>query len=283
MHLLHTETIVGSNPSDSTKIMIKTTYAVQTYDGGNNQKITRFATSDRSELTRKCVSSFLVSVQQCVETVPTSIHEVHIVDDGSSEETRKWLLGVANKFKSANISITIHQHSGLGVMGCIRKCYEILRDSDGDLVYQVQDDYLFEPSAITECIDIFMQVSRDVDTHPVISPYNDPNSWQTTYRYATTPRTIVPGAKGYWIQMYDTSCSFLTSKVQFNKHWDLYEAFLAHAMDHRLEADTLNKMFVERGVLGLMRFNSIALHMQSDLEKDPYINWKERWDNVPVL
>ena len=129
---------------------------------------------------------------------------------------------------------------------------------------------------------MFMQIQRDFDTHAVISPYNDSNTWQTTYRYAVTPRMIVAGTGGYWIQMYDTSCSFLTSGIEFNKHWDLYEAFLNHPMDHRLEADTLNKMFVDRGVLGLMRFNSSALHLQSDLEKDPYIDWKAKWEAIVV-
>lgn len=260
--------------------MIKTTYALQTHDGGNNQNIKRFATSDRSELTRKCVVSFLQSVVHCAIKVPSSNHIVYIIDDGSSVRTKDWLIEIANAYQQDNVIIHVQLYKELGVMGSIRKCYEILKDANSDLVYQVQDDYLFEKDAIFECIDMFMQIQRDLNTHAVISPYNDTNTWQTTYRYKVTPRMIVPGIGGYWIQMYDTSCSFLTSKVEFNKHWDLYEVFLNHPMDNRLEADTLNKMFVTRGVLGLMRFNSAALHLQSDLEKDPYIDWEARWNAI---
>ena len=262
--------------------MVTTHYAVQTYDRANNQNIERYASNDRAEITRKCVTSFLQSVKYCANKVPSSNHIVYIIDDGSTHETQQWLEQIALKFTQDNITVEVSYSANLGVMGSIRKCYEYLRDSVGDLVYQVQDDYLFEETAIVECIDMFMQISRDLNTHPIISPYNDTNTWQTTYKYAVTPRMIVPGARGYWIQMYDTSCSFLTSSIEFNKHWDLYENFLTHAMDNKLEADTLNKMFVERDVLGLMRFNSSALHMQSNLEKDPYIDWKARWEAIAV-
>jgi hypothetical protein len=266
----------------SVNSMIKTTYALQTFDGGNNQNITRFATSDRSELTKKCVTSFLQSVVYCANNVPTSHHVVYIIDDGSSKPTQDWLSSIVELYQQDNVIINLQLHKALGVMGSVRKCYEILKNAQTDLVYQVQDDYLFDRDIVFECIDMFMQIQRDLNTHAIISPYNDSNSWQTTYRYAVTPRMVVPGAKGYWIQMYDTSCSFLTSNIEFNKHWDLYEAFLNHPMDHRLEADTLNKMFVDRGVLGLMRFNSGALHLQSDLDKDPYIDWKAKWEAIVI-
>ena len=256
-------------PAALTDPIVTINYALQTFDRGNNQDIKRYASDSRSEITKN--------------KVPESMHIVYIIDDGSTDDTVEWLKQAISTVEQNNVKLILTFSNNIGVMGSIKKCYEYLRDSAGDLVYQVQDDYLFNETAIFECVDMFMQISRDVNVHPIISPYNDTNLWQSTYRYTTTPRMIVAGINGYWIQMYDTSCSFLTSRVQFNQHWDLYEKFFNHAMDNRLEADTLNKIFVERSVLGLSKFNSCALHMQSDLEKDPYINWKDRWDSISEL
>jgi hypothetical protein len=43
-------------------------------------------------------------------------------------------------------------------MSSIRNCYEWLKFTESELVYQVQDDYLFIESAIFELIDIFFQL-----------------------------------------------------------------------------------------------------------------------------
>jgi hypothetical protein len=39
-------------------------------------------------------------------------------------------------------------------------------------------------------------------------------------------------------------------------------------------------MFTQRGILGIMPMNSVALHMQGPAEKDPYIDWKTLWDSI---
>ena len=104
---------------------------------------------------------------------------------------------------------------------------------------------------------------------------------RTSYLYRPTPRTIIPGTHRYWIQFYDVACTFMTSTEQFNKHWDLYETFLNFSPTYEnLEPESLNHMFVKRGVLGVMPVNSVALHMQGEFEKDPYIDWRSWWDAV---
>ena len=45
---------------------------------------------------------------------------------------------------------------------------------------------------------------------------------------------------------------------------------------------SINKILVERGVLGIAPLRSLALHMQTEAEKDPYIDWKSWWDNIIV-
>jgi hypothetical protein len=155
--------------------------------------------------------------------------------------------------------------------------------SDG-LVYQVQDDYLFEETAIEEMINVFNQMLVDTNSDAIVMSYNDPYFWRTHYRYASTPRVVVPGANRYWIQMYDAPCSFLTSTRQFLSNLDLCMKLTTYStQDGNMEIETINKMFVERGILGLAPITSIALHLQNEFFEDPYIDWKERWDSVPEV
>ena len=82
------------------------------------------------------------------------------------------------------------------------------------------------------------------------------------------------------------SCSFLTSHEQFSQHWDLYHCFLDlidKKNSRELENVSLNYMLTKRGVLGLIPINSLALHLQSDLEKDPHINWEILWNSINLL
>ena len=47
--------------------------------------------------------------------------------------------------------------------------------------------------------------------------------------------------------------------------------------------DSLNQMFTKKAVLGLMPIRSLSLHMQTELERDPYVDWQTLWDSIDIL
>lgn len=262
--------------------MIKVHYALQVCDTKENTNhAPRYPSRNRSEISQRSINSLLKSIKWCTEKSDQAIHTIKIFNDQSSDSTLEFINTTIKKYSSDRIIIEMESLIIGGVMNSIRACYEWMSDKGQDIVYQVQDDYLFEPNAIFEMIDVFNQLNIDLDTHAVICPYNQPIYWRIGYRYKSTPRMIVPAAHRYWIQLYDIPCTFMTSVYQFNRHWDLYNLFFSldpKGKDGGLEDLSLNKMFTEKGVLGVMPVESLALHMQTDLEKDPYIDWKERWD-----
>lgn len=256
-------------------------YALQTCDKFNNQQITRYCSTNKNEVTKKCVTSFFNSIKYVSKIRPDDFHHITIFDDHSSEDCVKFLNKKCFEYSTNNIKVYLVQLKSGGIMNSIRSCYEWLKYSNADLVYQVQDDYLFLDSAIYELIDIFLQLKSDCKTDSIVIPFNSPTLWNDTYRYQSTPRTIIPGVNRYWIQSYDIPCTFLTSHAQFIKHWGILERFLEKSpTDERIEPDTLNKILTTRGVLGLLPISSIALHMQDNIIKDPYINWKFYWDEI---
>jgi hypothetical protein len=264
--------------------MIHIHYALQTYDRSNNQSGQRFCADTKAEVTQKCVTSFFESVAHAASQQLDSKHTICVFDDGSTPETIAVLDKLAQKYAGPQIAVRLEQRSGMGVMGSIRACWEWLAQEGKDLVYQVQDDYLYEPAAIWEMISMFVQLNTDVDTQAIIVPYNDPYHWiQGSYRYTPTPRTIIPGIRRYWLQIYDIPCTFMTSHTQFQQHWPIYEQFLGLGPTNpKLEAISLNYILTRRGVLGVAPVTSVALHMQGERERDPYIDWRKLWDSIVV-
>lgn len=256
-------------------------YALQTCDIASNQSQKRYCSDSKTEIVKKCVTSFFQSVQYAANQRPESNHIIQIFDDRSTQELRDYLQYLIYKHPDITANITYIENGG--VMNSIRACWEWLEQNGTDIVYQVQDDYLYEESAIFEMVNMFFQIANDIGEQAILMPYNDPYLWYHTYKYKVTPRVMVLGQGRYWIQSYDTSCSFMTSKFQFSKHWDLYEKFLNTSPNqYTLESGSINQIMVKKGVLGLMPINSLALHMQSELEKDPYIDWKSKWDSIDI-
>lgn len=268
--------------------MTKVHYAFQACDTKSNQGEKRYCGDDRTLLSMKSLTSFLSSVKAVTEgdIGKDSEHHVMIFADNCSDAYIDYIYKCINHFSSNKIKIDLEISSGEGgLMRTLRKCWEWLEVNGKDIVYQIQDDYIFIESAIEEMVTVIFQVITDCkDHHPIVVPYNNPYLWLETYRYASIPMTMFPSRKRYWIQCYDIPCTFMTTKPQFSAHWDIYEKFLSMSSTYsRLEPETLNRIFVDRKVLGLQPVTSVALHMQAETEKDPFIDWKSLWDSIVLL
>lgn len=267
-------------------------YAVQVCDTKSNLDHKRITGTSKTEITKRCIRSFVKSLiyvdlvknifkSECIE------QKVLFVMDNCSPEVVTLVENICNSICSPRLSFEVNYLSNGTLRKSIERTYNYLIDSNSDLVYQVQDDYLFYETSLYEMIDLFFQVRQDCQTDCIISSYNPPLYWTSgDYRYKPTPRVIVPGIKRYWIQTYDIACTFLTSSTQFKNHIDLYEQFydlLPHGDENnKLESLSLNKMFVERGVLGLLPINSVAFHLQSEFERDVYQDWNTLWEQYKI-
>ena len=207
-----------------------------------------------------------------------------VLDDCSLEVT-SFIENIIKRNSCKGLHFEIFYITNGTIRKSIEKTYDYLLSNDSDLVYQVQDDYLFYETSILEMIDIFMQVRQSCLTDSIVSSFNAPSLWTESYKNVSTPRMIVPGIKRYWIQTFDITCTFLTSKNQFKNHVDLYQKFfevLPHGIDGSLESISLNKILTERGILGLLPINSVAFHLQSNRELDVYQDWKSLWESNKV-
>lgn len=260
-------------------------YALQTCDTSvRDNSYKRYCGHDKPTITKTCVTSFLNSVKYAHDKNTEVTHNVAIIDDHSTPETVEYLKKCVNHYSSERFNIELIPLESSGLFNSVRACYDYLENNGIDIVYQVQDDYLFEINAIYEMVYIFYQIYYDTKNEPIISPFNHPYYFFEYYKYRSTPRVIVPGISQYWIQHFEIPCTFMTSKNQFSSHWDLYENFFnGDPFDSNLEINSFNKILTERNVPAMQPMTSVALHMQSEGDLDPYIDWKSRWDSVKVL
>jgi hypothetical protein len=258
-------------------------YAIQICDTSSRDPNTkRFCGEDRTLLTKKSITSFLNSINYLIQKQPQTEHTVMMLADNCSDVAIEFLNKVKKKYERREIKIQI-QRTQLGCRDSMRVCYDWLGVNGKDFVYLVQDDYIFLESALYEMASIFFQINNECgNTHPIVISYNYPKLWNDTYKNLQTPRTIFVGENRYWIQSYDTPCTFLTSMYQLSNNWDLIQYFLQLPFDFKLESKSLNKMFTKKGILGILPINSVALHMQSYIELDPYIDWKSWWNKIDI-
>jgi len=266
----------------------KAHYALQICDVKSYQNLKRYASDDRTEISKKCIKSFLESIKHCCVTHPHINHTIAIIDDHSSLDLIKFVKKCIIKYTSPSIQLHLIPLTDVtGIKESIRFCYQWLRDNGKDYVYQVQDDYLFSDNAIGDMIDVYDQVFNETGSHCLVSSWNDSWLWLTLYRNRPTNRAVIVGKHGYWIQYYDMSCSFMTSHHQFNQHWDLYDMFLymidkVNPENNDLENKSLNYILTQRGVLGLVPVSNLSFHLQSNIEKDPHIDYKPLWDSIDI-
>ena len=259
--------------------MIKFSYALQTCDIASNQGEKRFASDSKTELAMICTTSFLESVTNAAQHEKESHHHVAIIDDHSTEELVKHIHFLIDKYSNDRVKVEYISLEQGGIMNSIGACWRWLQSQDAHFVFQVQDDYLFKPECIVDMADQFASINNETGSHSIIYPFNDQYIWLTGYRNKSTPRAVFCGKNGYWIQTYDIPCTFFTSKLEFSKHWDMYEKFLAmDPVKPPLEVESLNWILTRKGALGIIPIQSLAFHMQTELYVDPYVDWKPHWE-----
>jgi hypothetical protein len=262
--------------------MIEFHYAVQICDTASFQNKKRFCGDDRTLLSKKSITSLYESIKKVASTKANTFHSIALIKDRCSAELENFVLDFIKQNVDANIVFYNFDLPKTGIRNSIEYCYKWLDKHGKDFVYQIQDDYIFYENCIIDATDMFYKMLNEANTHAIIRTYNDPHLWAETYRNVATPRAIIMGTNDYWIQTYDIACTFFTSKSEFSKHWDMYSKFLdlIDAGSKKLEAESLNLIFTKKAVLGLMPIRSLSLHMQTELERDPYMDWKVLWESI---
>lgn len=254
--------------------MIDLLVVLQTHSLSNNQRqITRYMSTDKAEISYRCIKSLINTINYLVDLKPDQISiRLQVFDDHSDKE---FLDKLDILLKDCKAKVNLEHLTTRGIMPSILKCYEHGRDNGVDLVYFAQDDYLYYETCLWEMVDAYYAFSEKTKLPVCIYPFDDP------YRY-TNPKppmvTIHLGVKRHWRTAFGTASCFMLDHPTLVRHFDLFDKMGREPVSGIMEDVSINELFSKRDCLLFTPIPSVALHAQADTEKDPYLDWKELWD-----
>jgi len=257
--------------------------AVQSHDGGNSQDkhkpwpgfvFKRYGSNDRTEISKRSIRSLVQAINYAKLRLPDVKFKLHIFDDHSSEIG---VQNIKNNLKLAMFETELFQIEGRGLLTSLRECYEDMRDNGKDLVMQIQDDYLFHEECFEQLVIMWSKFSPRFEKPLSLLHWNDP------YRYADdniVPVRIVQGPDRHWRQTYQVPCTFMTHHSVMVNEWDLFDKICnGDALDPALEDESINQLWQKREYIVMSPIPSLAIHFQTEREKDPYFDWEPFWES----
>ncbi len=244
----------------------------QQYQGVRALSERRYTGADKAETAKRCVRSLIHTLNHCFRNAPDVEITLKIFDDHSDES---YLAGLRTDLGKALFETELTSLEETGILASIGACYAYGKAEGRDLVYFAQDDYLYEETAILEMIALFWDATGKIGNYVAIYPFNDP------YRYRPeniVPVRVVQSGKRHWRTSFQTASCFMLHHRTLVKEYDLFSALARHAVDPKMEDDTINKLFQERGYFLFTPLPSLALHMQYESERDPFIDYRPLWE-----
>lgn len=262
--------------------MFDTLVVFQSYTGDNPFHVTkdRYVGAPKLEISKRCFRSVINTINHCKSKEPDVNYRMIVSDDGSDQE---FIDLVKEQAKIQDFSIDLVQHDHVGVMPSMLNMYQLGLDRGKDIVYFAQDDYLHYETALWEMIDGYVNFKHVTQMRVCMFPYDYPIRYNLhRYNYK-----LLLGAKRHWRTAYHAAVGMLLHHSTLKEFWECFEKIGYVEYDENCEDLSINQLFLN--INGFPKRNiehvlfspipSLALHLQGENEKDPYLDWKKLWDS----
>jgi len=260
--------------------MVKSLHVVlRTCDRTNVHKDwrVRYCGFEKPQLVVGCAQSLVNSIKN----TKNFLTKLSVLDDHSSEKTVGQILDILHHSGIDYEFVPLYEH---GYNNSAHQQWLMCRDTDSDLFYSVEDDYLHVPTAIQEMVesfDLFCQRLQRTDV--VIYPFDEPSE----YNPPTRRDFVVHGSHRHWRTGVFTTNVIMASPQLLRDHWPLFETlalkyngdYLNPRFEHYEESNTIWNIWQQNQAIRFNPIPSLALHMQFDQQLDPYINWQQWWND----
>jgi hypothetical protein len=207
--------------------------------------------------------------------------------------TKDCISKIHNIFKHSNHPYQLIDLEIPGFNYSALKQFEFCKNSNADLVYSIEDDYLHSPTSIGEMMDAYIDLKDKYELNEVcIFPYDTPQE----YHFNVSEKFLITrGRVRHWKSSNWTTQTFMTSPKVFQKHWKHFEKLakefkvLPKELKHTIKCE--NIVWENTTICNVWRDHvpvfhpipSLALHVQFEKERDPYINHLEWWNKYKVI
>ncbi len=225
----------------------------------------------KSELISGCLRSLLHTLSEVDRTRYTL--QLTVLDDHSDGLC---IERIHELIQSTSFPATFVPLSVRGVGPSFGASYACARDTEADIVYFVEDDYLHAPSALPEMLEAQEVFSENLGGQEVaIFPVDYPDNYNPRWM---KPSYLVMGPRRHWHTDFSTTGTFLISRPAFLKNFDLCMRMSRYMSDPEVtEATSLNIIWQERGVQLFSPVPTLAIHMQTKECVPPFTDVHEWW------
>ena len=145
-------------------------------------------------------------------------------------------------------------------------------NSDFDLLYFVEDDYLHDDDALIEMVYSYQRISSQLNDEIVLCPTDYP------YLYVNTEHTQnLIGYKKHWCKVNQSLCTYLISKMTLKKYWKYYEDMFLNNYDPYEKP--LHELYKNINCFSPMPSLSIHLtNINSIYGLSPLKDWLKIWE-----
>jgi hypothetical protein len=233
----------------------------------------RYTQTSKREVVLRCTKSLINSINLAEGDIHFTIIDDHSTED-CVQELKKML--ALCKHKTTFVAL-----EGTGVQESAIAQFTYGREHGREVVYFIEDDYLHTPSAISEMMNAYELFKKRLNGQEVAL---FPTDYPDFYRLCSHELTrIVYGEKRHWRVSYHTTNTCWLSHKAIVDNWQgfatlgQYYGTVYGVANNITEENTINRMWREDITL-FSPIPSVALHMQFEEHKDPFIDWKSWWD-----
>ena len=283
-------------PLGETKILRKIKALTVIYRSCTNinmltQNKKRLFDREKSEYTFRSLNSIILSLNLAKKSFPQIEFDIVIIDYNSKKINLDQMQKQLNKSHLKNSIISLDPdefrngikktneenktvtENQISNMSNIHKSLLIAKKLGKDLVYFVEDDYLHQQETIREMIFTYERISSQTNRELILCPTDYP------YLYTRSdPTNIFLGSTRHWRVVGETLCTFLTSSIMLQKHWDKFISMCQ--FEHYPFEKPLHDIY--KSECCLSPIPSLALHctnVNSIYGLSPITDWLKLWQD----
>tara|TARA_B110000027_G_scaffold73043_1_gene77884 strand:+ start:300 stop:1295 length:996 start_codon:yes stop_codon:yes gene_type:complete len=270
-----------SRKIEKLSIIVRTNSNVHISD--QNKK--RIFNKDKEEYIKRSLNSLVVSINSFKKKFNKFEIYLTIVDQSDNEKMSSMFDEIFSKldFKPTIIAFDKNELKSeinvdfnkdiFGNLSSLLKCFKIGKESESDLIFFLEDDYLHKKNLIEEMLLTYQRISSQTKKELILVPSDYP------FLYMEERLTnILTGSHRHWQTLNKVLCSFMTSKEMLETYW---ENFLLTCQNHNNPIEKhLNEICKKE--ICLSPIPSLSIHMansNSIFGISPYIDIKKEWDD----
>ena len=190
---------------------------------------------------------------------------VHLISDQSNENFDKSLINI---LKNENFKTELYNSKISGNRGSYLECCDQAENVE-DLIFFIEDDYLFEPICLDEMIITYSRISTLLKNDIILCPSDYPFYYDSLYE-----TSLFIGKNYRWRNINETLLTFMFSKEIFNNYRK--EIRLVGEQENEPFEKPLHDMY--KNIPCLAPVGSLSYHISRAV---PAINenWKDLWNN----